>query len=55
LTALQPPAAALDAVATALGASGVICTRRHGRLRIAPHLSVTDHTLSQVIAALPDG
>ncbi|KGU42813.1 aminotransferase class V-fold PLP-dependent enzyme [Xanthomonas citri] len=54
LTALQPPAAALDAVATALSASGVICTRRHGRLRIAPHLSVADHALSQVVAALPD-
>lgn len=54
LTALQPPAAALDAVATALGAGGVVCTRRHGRLRIAPHLSVTDHALSQVVAALPD-
>ncbi|CCF69860.1 aminotransferase class V-fold PLP-dependent enzyme [Xanthomonas citri pv. punicae] len=54
LTALQPPAATLDAVATALGADGVVCTRRHGRLRIAPHLSVTDHALSQVVAALPD-
>ncbi|MBO9876186.1 aminotransferase class V-fold PLP-dependent enzyme [Xanthomonas sp. D-99] len=54
LTALQPPAAALDAVATAPSASGVICTRRHGRLRIAPHLSVADHALSQVVAALPD-
>ncbi|MCC4622599.1 aminotransferase class V-fold PLP-dependent enzyme [Xanthomonas cassavae CFBP 4642] len=53
LTALQPPAAALDAVATTLGALGVICTRRHGRLRMAPHLNVTDHALDRVIAALP--
>ncbi|USJ02288.1 aminotransferase class V-fold PLP-dependent enzyme [Xanthomonas prunicola] len=53
LTALQPPAAALDAVTTTLNTLGVICTRRHGRLRIAPHLSVTDDALSQVIAALP--
>ncbi|AZR21141.1 aminotransferase class V-fold PLP-dependent enzyme [Xanthomonas vasicola] len=53
LTALRPPAAALDAVATLFGTLGVICTRRHGRLRIAPHLSVTDEALSRVIAALP--
>ncbi|WP_434989628.1 aminotransferase class V-fold PLP-dependent enzyme [Xanthomonas melonis] len=55
LTALQPPAAALDAVAATLGALGVICTRRHGRLRIAPHLHVTEHALERVIAALPNG
>ncbi|MCL1528842.1 selenocysteine lyase [Xanthomonas nasturtii] len=53
LTALQPPAETLDAVATTLNTLGVICTRRHGRLRIAPHLSVTEDALSRVIAALP--
>ncbi|PPV06021.1 hypothetical protein XBLMG947_2925 [Xanthomonas bromi] len=53
LTALQPPATALDAVATTLNTLGVICTRRHGRLRIAPHVSVTEDAWSQVIAALP--
>ncbi|WAT15137.1 aminotransferase class V-fold PLP-dependent enzyme [Xanthomonas fragariae] len=55
LTALRPPADQLEAVATTLGALGVICTRRHGRLRIAPHLSVTEHALSRLIAALPGG
>lgn len=53
LTALQPPANQLDAVATAFGARGAICTRRHGRLRIAPHLNVTEDALSALIAALP--
>jgi len=55
LTALQPPAAALDTVAAAFDGLGAIVTRRHGRLRIAPYLSVTEHVLSQMIAALPDG
>ncbi|MFA0922980.1 aminotransferase class V-fold PLP-dependent enzyme [Xanthomonas fragariae] len=55
LTALRPPADQLEAVATTLGALGVICTRRHGRLRIAPHLSVTEHALSRLIGALPGG
>ncbi|KPL48115.1 selenocysteine lyase [Xanthomonas axonopodis] len=53
LTALQPSADTLDAVATTLNTLGVICPRRHGRLRIAPHLSVTEHALSRVIEALP--
>lgn len=55
LTALQPPADQLDAVATTFGKLGAICTRRHGRLRIAPHVSVTEDALSRLIAALPDG
>ncbi|WP_108796682.1 aminotransferase class V-fold PLP-dependent enzyme, partial [Xanthomonas fragariae] len=41
LTALRPPADQLEAVATTLGALGVICTRRHGRLRIAPRSTAT--------------
>ncbi|KQR08142.1 MULTISPECIES: aminotransferase class V-fold PLP-dependent enzyme [Xanthomonas] len=53
LTALQPPATQLDAVAKTLGEQGAICTRRHGRLRIAPHLSVADDALLRLIAALP--
>ncbi len=53
LTALQPPATQLDAVAKMLGEQGAICTRRHGRLRIAPHLSVADDALLRLIAALP--
>ncbi|WP_367683138.1 aminotransferase class V-fold PLP-dependent enzyme [Xanthomonas oryzae] len=55
LTALRPSAVALDAVATTLTTLGVICTRRHGRLRIAPHLNVIEQALSEVIAALPGG
>ncbi|MCC4615036.1 aminotransferase class V-fold PLP-dependent enzyme [Xanthomonas campestris pv. asclepiadis] len=54
LTALQPPANQLEAVATTFGEHGAICTRRHGRLRIAPHLSVTGDALSGLIAALPE-
>ncbi|MBG3851299.1 selenocysteine lyase, partial [Xanthomonas hortorum pv. carotae] len=55
LTALQPPADQLDAVAATFSKLGAICTRRHGRLRIAPHMSVTEDALSRLIAALPDG
>ncbi|NHF67573.1 aminotransferase class V-fold PLP-dependent enzyme [Xanthomonas hortorum] len=55
LTALQPPADQLDAVAATFGKFGAICTRRHGRLRIAPHMSVTEQALLRLIAALPDG
>lgn len=40
LAGVRPPAERLDAVATALRTAGIICTRRHGVLRIAPHLHV---------------
>ena len=55
LTALQPPAAQLESVATTLRALGAVCTQRHGRLRIAPHLSVTGQALAELVAALPRG
>ncbi|MBB4133048.1 aminotransferase class V-fold PLP-dependent enzyme [Xanthomonas sp. 3075] len=53
LTALQPPAAQLNAVAATFGKHAAICTQRHGRLRIAPHLTVTEQALAGLIAALP--
>ncbi|KAB7769819.1 aminotransferase class V-fold PLP-dependent enzyme [Xanthomonas maliensis] len=52
LTALQPPAAQLDAATQRLRAQGVICTRRHGRLRIAPYLHVQPPALQAAVAAL---
>ncbi len=53
LTALRPPATQLDAVAKTFGEQGAICTRRHGRLRIAPHVGVAEDALLRLIAALP--
>lgn len=53
LTALRPPATQLDAVAKTFGEQGAICTRRHGRLRIAPHVGVAGDALLRLIAALP--
>src|SRR3546814_12871075 len=41
LTALRPPAERLDAVFDTLARERIACTRRHGLLRIAPHLPVT--------------
>lgn len=52
LTALQPPAAQLESVATTLRALGSVCTQRHGRLRIAPHLSVTGQALAELVLSL---
>ncbi len=40
LTALRPPAASLDAVSAAFAREGIVCTRRHGVFRLAPHLHV---------------
>ncbi|MFC3716258.1 aminotransferase class V-fold PLP-dependent enzyme [Luteimonas soli] len=50
LTALRPPAERLDAVFDALRRERIICTRRHGLLRIAPHLHVTPEDMSRVAA-----
>lgn len=41
LLGLRPPPERLDAVARALNEAGAVFTRRHGLLRIAPHLQVT--------------
>ncbi|PPU78515.1 MULTISPECIES: aminotransferase class V-fold PLP-dependent enzyme [Xanthomonas] len=54
LTALQPPAWQLETVAKTFGELGAICTRRHGRLRIAPHVGVAEDALLSLVAALPD-
>lgn len=50
LTALRPPAERLDAVFDALVRERVACTRRHGLLRIAPHLHVTPDDMARVAA-----
>lgn len=48
LTALRPPADRLDAVRAALAQEGVVCTKRRGVLRIAPHLHVSDDDMRRV-------
>jgi len=50
LTALRPPAERLDAVFDALRRERVACTRRHGLLRIAPHLHVAPGDMARVAA-----
>ena len=49
-TALRPPTAqALDIVAAALLRESIICTRRAGLLRVAPHLHVTYEDMVRVV------
>jgi len=49
LTALRPPTAqALDIVAAALLRESIICTRRAGLLRVAPHLHASDDDMRRV-------
>jgi len=50
LTALRPPPARLDAVFDALRRERIVCTRRHGLLRIAPHLHVAPEDMARVAA-----
>src|SRR5690606_41806619 len=50
LTALRPPAERLDAVFDALRRERIACTRRHGLLRIAPHLHVAPDDMARVAA-----
>ncbi len=49
---LRPPAPALQPVATALAAAGVIATVRHGIVRIAPHLNVATTDMDGVARLL---
>ena len=48
LTALRPPAARIDAVFDAFRRERIVCTRRYGLLRIAPHLHVGAEDLRRV-------
>jgi selenocysteine lyase/cysteine desulfurase len=50
ITALRPPAARLDAVFDALRRECIVCTRRYGLLRIAPHLHVGVEDMARVAA-----
>src|SRR3546814_17357109 len=48
LTALRPPAERLDAVFDTLARERIACPRRHGLLRIAPHLHLTPDDMPRV-------
>lgn len=48
ITALRPPAARIDAVFDAFRRERIVCTRRYGLLRIAPHLHVDADALRRV-------
>ena len=50
MTALRPPPDRLDAVFDALRRERIACTRRHGMLRIAPHLHVKPEDMARVAA-----
>ena len=47
-TALRPPPALLGAVAAAFTRERIVCTRRYGLLRIAPHLHVDASAMERV-------
>ena len=47
-TGVRVPAERMDAVGAALDAAGIVCTRRHGLLRVAPHLHVDEADMTRV-------
>ena len=47
-TGVRVPAERMDAVGAALDAAGIVCTRRHGLLRVAPHLHVDEADMTHV-------
>ena len=47
-TGVRVPAERMEAVGAALDAAGIVCTRRHGLLRIAPHLHVDEADMTRV-------
>ena len=47
-TGVRVPAERMDAVGAALDAAGIVCTRRHGLLRVAPHLHVDQADMTHV-------
>ncbi|GHA87331.1 aminotransferase class V-fold PLP-dependent enzyme [Cognatilysobacter bugurensis] len=49
---LRPRHAALDACVLALRADGIVCTARHGVLRIAPHLHIDEADIDRVASVL---
>lgn len=49
---LRPPAERLDAVAAAVADAGIVCSRRGGGLRIAPHLNVDRAQLDRLVEVL---
>jgi selenocysteine lyase/cysteine desulfurase len=50
ITALRPPAERLDAVFAAFQRECIVCTRRYGLLRIAPHLHVGVDDMARLAA-----
>ncbi len=51
-TGVRVPQERMAAVGAALDAAGIVCTRRHGRLRIAPHLHVDEDDLAHVAGTI---
>lgn len=49
---MRPRDATLEACVQALRRERIVCTARHGRLRIAPHLHVDEADIDRVVAAL---
>ena len=47
-TGVRVPTGRMDAVGAALDGAGIVCTRRHGLLRIAPHLHVDEADMAHV-------
>lgn len=48
-TGLRPPADRIDAIHLALQRQGVICTHRHGCLRIAPYLHLAPRDMQRIV------
>jgi selenocysteine lyase/cysteine desulfurase len=49
ITGLRVPEARLEAVAAAFATHGIICSRRHKGLRLAPYLTVRPEQMAQVV------
>jgi selenocysteine lyase/cysteine desulfurase len=49
ITGLRVPPARIDAVAAAFAAQQIICSRRHGCLRLAPYLTVGPDQMERVV------
>lgn len=51
-TGVRVPTGRMDAVGAALDGAGIVCTRRHGLLRIAPHLHVDEADMAHVAGTI---
>lgn len=48
-SALRPPTGGAERIAAAFACEGIVCTHRHGLLRIAPHLHVDDDAMRRMV------